>query len=339
MKAKLEIELYNNGAEVELSKDCSGMCKGSTSIIKFDFGNSNTENVTNMKEMFYGCTGLQELNLSNFDTSKVTNMRGMFYWCKSLTSLNLSSFYTQNVTTMVNMFQNCTELRTLDLSNWSIYKIWYERQMFGGLKNLEKIYREKGVPLKTEDEQYKSDLRQCVGNDQLEIIEKDVDDNKNVEKNESSSEQKHEEILKKSKKKLEHITKVRKRGAPVVKLPELKEAKFTNRFVKTRKLPTEKFKSSYISKEYQPAPAKVPEQKESWFTREFIVTNKPKQVPNKKLNAEDITKKRKQSAEPEQDDVNKLGDKEGKLHITHKKSEIKEINNKDIAAEKKSIHD
>ena len=34
-----------------------------------------------MRYMFNGCSSLKELNLSNFNTNNVTNMRGMFFGC------------------------------------------------------------------------------------------------------------------------------------------------------------------------------------------------------------------------------------------------------------------
>ena len=41
----------------------------------------NTNNVTNMRAMFYGCSLLKELNLSKFHTNNITDMSGMFYGC------------------------------------------------------------------------------------------------------------------------------------------------------------------------------------------------------------------------------------------------------------------
>ena len=38
--------------------------------------------------MFSGCTYLTNLNISNFNTQNVTNMNNMFADCSSLTNLN-----------------------------------------------------------------------------------------------------------------------------------------------------------------------------------------------------------------------------------------------------------
>ena len=54
--------------------------------------------------MFYNCSSLTSLNLSNFNTNNVTNMKDMFSYCSSLTSLNLSYFNTNNVSDMEGMF-------------------------------------------------------------------------------------------------------------------------------------------------------------------------------------------------------------------------------------------
>ena len=50
--------------------------------------------------MFYECKSLTNINLSNFNTQNVTNMNNMFEGCGSFTSINLSNFNTHNVTDM-----------------------------------------------------------------------------------------------------------------------------------------------------------------------------------------------------------------------------------------------
>ena len=39
--------------------------------------------------MFAGCESLTNINLSNFNTQNVTNMSDMFYGCKSLKKKNI----------------------------------------------------------------------------------------------------------------------------------------------------------------------------------------------------------------------------------------------------------
>ena len=60
--------------------------------------------------MFYECKSLSSLNLSNFNTQNVTDMSDMFRWCESLSSINLSNLNTQNVTNMSFMFEGCSNI-------------------------------------------------------------------------------------------------------------------------------------------------------------------------------------------------------------------------------------
>ena len=79
--------------------------------------NLNTENVKDMKDMFYICSGLLSLDVTHFNTENVTSMRNMFYSCSSLTSLDVTNFNTANVTDMSNMFSNCRNLTTIYVSD------------------------------------------------------------------------------------------------------------------------------------------------------------------------------------------------------------------------------
>ena len=100
----------------------------------------NTENVTDMSDMFNNCTILPSLDLSNFNTAKVTIMYNMFKNCKKLSSLNLSeSFNTVNVTNMSSMFYGCSQLSSLDLSNFNTEKVKYMPSMFYGCNKLSSL--------------------------------------------------------------------------------------------------------------------------------------------------------------------------------------------------------
>ena len=71
----------------------------------------NTENVTNMSNMFYHCSTLTSLDLSNFNTAKVTKMNEMFIGCSALTTIYVSDkFVTDKVTNGRNMFSGCNKL-------------------------------------------------------------------------------------------------------------------------------------------------------------------------------------------------------------------------------------
>lgn len=97
--------------------------------------NLNTEEVTDMREMFYYCSSLTSLDVSNFDTQNVKNMSGMFS-CSSLTSLNVSNFNTQNVTDMSEMFFWCASLTSLDVSSFDTQNVKSIRGMFEACTSL-----------------------------------------------------------------------------------------------------------------------------------------------------------------------------------------------------------
>ena len=78
--------------------------------------NLNTENVTNMGNMFAGCSSLASLDVTHFNTEKVTDMCNMFGDCNKLTSLDVTHFNTEKVTDMYNMFGDCWRLASLDVT-------------------------------------------------------------------------------------------------------------------------------------------------------------------------------------------------------------------------------
>ena len=98
--------------------------------------NLNTENVTNMGDMFCGCQKLSSLDLTNFNTGNVTNMSGMFGYCYGLTSLDLTSFNTANVTDMGQMFVACNGLASLDLTSFNTANVMNMGHMFWGCNGL-----------------------------------------------------------------------------------------------------------------------------------------------------------------------------------------------------------
>ena len=110
--------------------DMSWMVSRCPALTTLDVSKFDTQNVTNMRRMFYACS-LTTLDVSNFDTKNVTDMSCMFGSC-SLTTLDVSNFDTQNVTDMSDMFGGCDALTTLDLSNFNTKNVTDMRQMFDG---------------------------------------------------------------------------------------------------------------------------------------------------------------------------------------------------------------
>ena len=127
-----------NTDEVTNMRDMFYNCSRFTSLDDV-LSNFNTDNVTDMSYMFSGCSGLTSINLSNFNTDKVTGMASMFENCKNLTDLNLSNFNTAEVKDMEKMFYYCKSLTSLNLSNFNTDKVRDMSQMFqycSGLNSL-----------------------------------------------------------------------------------------------------------------------------------------------------------------------------------------------------------
>lgn len=74
--------------------------------------NLNTEEMTDMNQMFYACSSLITLDLTWFNTAKVTDMGDMFGRCRRLTTILASDLF---VTTAVkpndDMFEDCFSLK------------------------------------------------------------------------------------------------------------------------------------------------------------------------------------------------------------------------------------
>ena len=79
--------------------------------------NLNTQNVTDMRDMFTCCYALTSLDVSNFNTQNVEDMTDMFLGCEGLSLLDLSNFNTANVMGMSSMFSGCSTLQTIFASD------------------------------------------------------------------------------------------------------------------------------------------------------------------------------------------------------------------------------
>ena len=92
-------------------------CSSVTSITGLEY--LHTDNVTNMRSMFYECSSLTNIDLSHFNTENVQNFIGMFDGCSGLTSLDVSGFNTAKATKMSGMFEKCSGLTELNLLNFN----------------------------------------------------------------------------------------------------------------------------------------------------------------------------------------------------------------------------
>ena len=79
--------------------------------------NLNTQNVTDMRDMFTCCYALTSLDVSNFNTQNVEDMTDMFLGCEKLSLLDLSNFNTERVKDMSSMFSGCSTLQTIFASD------------------------------------------------------------------------------------------------------------------------------------------------------------------------------------------------------------------------------
>ena len=69
------------------------------------------KNIIDMSGMFAYCQSLKELYyLHSLETQNVTNMKYMFYYCRLLHTIDLSHFNTENVVDMQYMFSHCDNL-------------------------------------------------------------------------------------------------------------------------------------------------------------------------------------------------------------------------------------
>lgn len=101
--------------------------------LEYVYGTENlkTQNVTDMKYMFYDCNVLQEVNLSGFNTANVTDMTGMFYKCHSLQTIDLTNFNTSKVTNMSWMFYNCSAVTKIYAGRyWTTTAVRESEDMF-----------------------------------------------------------------------------------------------------------------------------------------------------------------------------------------------------------------
>ena len=99
--------------------------------------NLNTQNVTDMRNMFTCCYELTSLDVSNFNTQNVEDMTDMFLSCEKLTSLDLSNFNTANVMGMSSMFSGCSTLQTIFVSDKFVTdQVFWGDDMFIDCENL-----------------------------------------------------------------------------------------------------------------------------------------------------------------------------------------------------------
>ena len=101
---------------LDATKSCNYLFNGYKGISVDDLIQPNdTENVTNMVDMFRECSKLT--TIPQLSTINVTNMYGMFYNCSKLTTI--PQLNTSKVDNMNNMFSGCSSLESIPLLDTS----------------------------------------------------------------------------------------------------------------------------------------------------------------------------------------------------------------------------
>ena len=127
----LNVESTNLGWEAQ---------KGNIKKVVFDASFANAR-PTSCCRWFGNCFDLTEIDgIENLNTQNVTDMRDMFVCCYALTSLDVSNFNTQNVEDMTDMFLGCEGLSLLDLSNFNTERVENMSSMFSGCSTLQTIF-------------------------------------------------------------------------------------------------------------------------------------------------------------------------------------------------------
>ncbi|ECR4546568.1 BspA family leucine-rich repeat surface protein [Listeria monocytogenes] len=137
-KVIIKNNYYSNSQSLTNTKQMFFMAKN---LSELDLSGLNTSFVTTMERMFEGCENLKILNLSNFDfdTSSVINMDYMFAGCINLEELDVSKFDTSSVTSMQMMFQYCKSLEKLNLSSFDTSSVTRMNSMFEGCTSFEEL--------------------------------------------------------------------------------------------------------------------------------------------------------------------------------------------------------
>ncbi|TYU59065.1 BspA family leucine-rich repeat surface protein [Listeria monocytogenes] len=137
-KVIIKNNYYSNSQSLTNTKQMFFMAKN---LSELDLSGLNTSFVTTMERMFEGCENLKILNLSNFDfdTSSVINMDYMFAGCTNLEELDVSKFDTSSVTSMQMMFQYCKSLEKLNLSSFDTSSVTRMNSMFEGCTSFEEL--------------------------------------------------------------------------------------------------------------------------------------------------------------------------------------------------------
>jgi len=116
----MNVGLFDTPADVSWKEN-----KETVTTVVFDDSFANCTTLTSTAYWFFEFTNLTAIEgISYLHTDNVTNMRCMFWNCSSLSSLDLSGFKTDNVTVMYGMFLGCSSLKTIFAGNeWNTVEV------------------------------------------------------------------------------------------------------------------------------------------------------------------------------------------------------------------------
>ena len=117
-------DYWENGTTINVDVSCKDYTGTTLEMLFFNrpnliainnLGNLKTDNVTNMKMVFFSCSSLTTLDLSGWNTANVTDMSSMFSACENLTTIYVGDGWsTEEVTNSDGMFDVCTSLPNWD---------------------------------------------------------------------------------------------------------------------------------------------------------------------------------------------------------------------------------
>ena len=112
-KTDIKVVTFEESFKDARPESCHAWLKGLSSLSAINnIEYLNTEECTDMAEMFSGCSTITKLDLRTFDTRKVTDMSAMFSGCGSLTKIDVTGLFdVANVTSSEGMFTGCTSLK------------------------------------------------------------------------------------------------------------------------------------------------------------------------------------------------------------------------------------
>ena len=112
-KTDIKVVTFEESFKDARPESCHAWLKGLSSLSAINnIEYLNTEECTDMAEMFSGCSTITKLDLRTFDTRKVIDMSAMFSGCGSLTKIDVTGLFdVANVTSSEGMFTGCTSLK------------------------------------------------------------------------------------------------------------------------------------------------------------------------------------------------------------------------------------